>query len=162
MGRLLPMMVYFACGSVVRFVFSGTGGTLCHLFRKKHVPLRPAGGESAGCPGRRLVGNRPRNSGYVVVAPAGTFPPAGRKKLAFLTKMLHQVQHFCQKRSNVPCCRRRDQRSIESVSHLNAHCGNFVNYTSYAVTNSEGHVASGRAERGILFHKNVGLRATFL
>jgi hypothetical protein len=29
--------------------------------------------------------------------------------------------------------------------------------TSYAVTNPEGHVASGRAELDILFHKNLAL-----
>jgi hypothetical protein len=38
-------------------------------------------------------------------------PPAGWKIPFFFTKMLHNVQHFCEKEKSVPCCRRRFCRS---------------------------------------------------
>jgi len=47
-GRLLPITVYFTCGSVVRFcLFRNMWHTVPHV-PEKNVLFRPAGGES-GC-----------------------------------------------------------------------------------------------------------------
>jgi len=71
-------------------------------------------------------------------------------------------QNFVNKKKQYHAAAGEICRSPGETPGLMNHRVTRVNDTSYAVTDSKGHFASGRVEDLFLFHKNVALRATFL
>jgi hypothetical protein len=91
------------------------------------------------------------------------------EEVIFFTKMLHRVQHFCEKREKVPCCRRRIRIPSGETSSLLTHRVNPVNNMRYAVGSKSGVHLDERpdsppAGRKIpyLYHKKFTLCVNFL